>query len=446
MNQSYEKFITFIFILLIFFIISNLILSFYNINRLHDEDYWLMHADKVKIELKNVYIDILEAESSVRGYTITGDNNFIQRYKKTVPSLNGHITKLKNLTSDNPTQQKNISVLKNEIDGRVGYLDQLIKTRQAEGNTFTMPLSIVGKGRATMDKISQMIDTMNFQEDNLLIMREQATIKSYSILYITTLVADILDLLFIVFIFITVRNELERREALERNKDQFIALASHELKTPVTSLKVYTQLLGQEAKKVNYKMGSQLLPKMEVQINKLTNLVNDFLDLSRIQTGKLKYRQEWFSINNLVKDVTESIQQVYHEYKIIIKGTTRKKIYADKERISQVIINLLTNAVKYSPNKKRIIVRLKDMKNAVQVSVQDFGMGIPKKEQVKIFDRFYQAKRKDKNTMTYPGLGIGLFISREIVKKHNGTLRVDSIERKGTTFSLTLPVHPSFGK
>jgi len=217
-----------------------------------------------------------------------------------------------------------------------------------------------------------------------------------------------------------------------RRKDEFISMASHELKTPITSIKAFTQILKgthDETKRIEY------LTKMESQIERLSRLIFDFLDVSKIQEGKLPLQHEQFSLNGTLKEVIENLQMV-NSHQIIQKLDGDVKVLGDPDRIEQVIINLITNAIKYSPNAKKIVVKTIVSQTQVIVEIKDFGVGIAPEHQNKIFNRFYRIHNK----FSAPGLGIGLYISQEIVKRHGGTMWVQSVDGKGSSFFFTLPI------
>lgn len=231
-----------------------------------------------------------------------------------------------------------------------------------------------------------------------------------------------------------VQSQLEKAIAL---RDEFIGLASHELKTPVTSLKVYAQFLEKRFEKNGDERSAQLLTKMVKQIDKLTLLIGDLLDVSKIESGKLVFREKLFSFDKLLSEVIAEVGNISNTHKITQKGSTKEKIYADRERTGQVITNLLTNAIKYSPERTRIIVTVKKTKAHITVSIQDFGIGISKDNQKKLFEIFYRVPGQ--NEATYPGLGIGLYVASEIVKRYKGKMWVKSDTGKGSTFYFTLP-------
>jgi len=157
-----------------------------------------------------------------------------------------------------------------------------------------------------------------------------------------------------------------------------------------------------------------------------------------MQTGQLVYREEHFDLDALVQEIVENIQGTTQTHHLLLEGLTEAEAFGDRDRIGQVLINLLNNAIKYSPQASTVLVRVaKDQNNAL-VSVQDFGIGIAKEHLQKIFERFYQVT--DLEERTYPGLGIGLYISLEIVKRHGGQIWVESKKGEGTTFHFTLPL------
>jgi PAS domain S-box-containing protein len=235
--------------------------------------------------------------------------------------------------------------------------------------------------------------------------------------------------------------DISERKELEQRKDEFIGMASHELKTPVTSLKIFTQMLIKMFEKKNDPQSLLFLRKADDQINKLTKLISDLLDISKMQVGKLQFRNEVFAIDNLIEEIVENSQLSYKQHSIKIIGSTGQTLSADKDRIEQVLINLISNAVKYSPEADQVFVKINcDQNNSIVVSVQDFGIGIDIEDQAKIFDRFFRVSDVEKKNMTFPGFGIGLYIASEIVRHHKGKIWVESIKGQGTTISFSLPI------
>lgn len=224
---------------------------------------------------------------------------------------------------------------------------------------------------------------------------------------------------------------------LVNKKDDFMSIASHELKTPVTSLKAYTQILKLQTAASGDKGKEVMLDKMDAQINKLTLLINDLLDTSKLREGELIYKRQLFNFNETLEEISEDIQRGNPGKKIVVQHNVPVTVMGDKERIGQVISNLLINAIKYGGGSP-VIVYTKVIEKEIICSVKDEGMGIAKEEQDKIFDRFYRVSGE--NLHTYPGLGLGLYISKEIIQRHHGRIWLQSEPGNGTIFYFTLPV------
>lgn len=234
-------------------------------------------------------------------------------------------------------------------------------------------------------------------------------------------------------------DEIEFRKKAERKKDEFISIASHELKTPLTSVKGYVQLLGRSIDKGDIPTVKKHLAKAQVQLEKLNDLIADLLDISKIESGKLKFNKKYFSVDHLLDGVLEVIHQANPEFKIIRKGAASSNIYADEMRIEQVIVNFLTNAIKYSPGTTEIQININTEGNQLYLGVRDFGIGIAPELQKSVFEKFY---RVEETSIHFQGLGIGLYISAEIINRHGGEVGVKSKLGEGSEFYFTLPLDP----
>ncbi len=230
--------------------------------------------------------------------------------------------------------------------------------------------------------------------------------------------------------------DITTRKQLESQKDDFMGIVSHELKTPVTSIKAFTQVLQHRFAKAGDERSAVLLGKMDAQINKLTSLIGDLLDVTKIEAGKLQFNEALFSFDGLVDEVVEEMQRTTQKHTIEKVGVTEKMVCGDKDRIGQVIVNLLANAIKYSPSADKIIITSSAENGYVTLYVQDFGVGIPQERQQQIFERFY---RVDGNE-TIAGIGLGLYISAEIIKRQNGRIWVENTQGEGSTFCFSIPI------
>lgn len=237
-----------------------------------------------------------------------------------------------------------------------------------------------------------------------------------------------------------VTEQVENRKKLEKallHKEEFLSMASHELRTPVTSIKGYAQLLESQLNDLKDFPQAELVSKLDEQIDKLTALIADLFDDTKVKEGKMILHQEYFDFNALVQESINEVQYTAKEHRIMPTFEELPDVYGDRGRIKQVIVNLLTNAVKYSPRAKNINVHTKMDKKETVFSVQDFGIGIPKEDHSKIFTRFYRVQGEKLDT--YPGLGLGLYIAADIIERHGGRIKVKSDQGKGSVFSVSLP-------
>ncbi|WP_201376867.1 PAS domain S-box protein [Ktedonobacter robiniae] len=225
------------------------------------------------------------------------------------------------------------------------------------------------------------------------------------------------------------------RKELEQRKDDFISMASHELRNPLTALKLHTTLLHRQLTKQG--LQASALSSMQTQINKLTRLVEDLLDVSKIQAGRLEYRQESVDLDALLREIVDTMQQTNPSHTILVRGTVQAILLGDQDRLGQVFTNLLSNAIKYAPGAETVEVDLSASEETITIRIRDHGLGIPREQRDKIFDRFYRVT--DPKQKAIPGLGMGLYIVAEIVKHHGGTITVESEPGKGSTFQVTLP-------
>ncbi len=247
-----------------------------------------------------------------------------------------------------------------------------------------------------------------------------------------------------IYSWLTSSTEIQKLKDDEKRKESFLKLVSHELKTPVTSIKGYIQLL-QSILPENVETDSKNIPvkpylhRIESQIERLIRLISEMLDLSRIEQNELILELSDFQLNEQIETVVEDLSFSYREMQIDINHMDQISVNADRERIGQVITNLITNAVKYSPDAKKVSIRIfKTDENQAAVSVKDYGIGIALQEQQQIFKRFYRVSgNKDE---TYEGFGIGLYLSNEIIEKHQGKIVVKSEPGKGSEFTFILPL------
>ncbi len=227
-------------------------------------------------------------------------------------------------------------------------------------------------------------------------------------------------------------NELRR---LMRQKDEFISVASHELKTPVTSIKAILQVLHRM--QVPDARVTDFIERAGRQVLRLSSLVNDLLDVSALEAGKANFSFAEFDFDEMIAEAVQEHLQIQHTHQIIVVNNDKAKIKGDRNRLEQVVSNLLSNAIKYSPKANKVQIESTFTEGAIKVTVEDFGIGIPEDKLDKVFERFYRVEKESRN---YQGMGLGLHISSEIIKRHNGTIKAERKPKGGSIFWFEVPV------
>ncbi len=224
----------------------------------------------------------------------------------------------------------------------------------------------------------------------------------------------------------------------ELRKNDFIGMVSHELKTPLTSLSGYTQMLQAKALKSEDRFTAVTLDKVINQVKKMSTLINGFLNVSRLEAGKIHLHKQNFDVNEVIKEVMDDTRLSNDSHEIHFQSDGKVEIYADRDKIGNVISNLLSNAIKYSPKGKQIHINCIVLNNRLKISVTDEGMGIKQHDRERLFDRYYRVENK--HTQLIAGFGIGLYLCAEIIRRHEGEIGVDSETGKGSTFWFALPL------
>jgi signal transduction histidine kinase/FixJ family two-component response regulator len=229
--------------------------------------------------------------------------------------------------------------------------------------------------------------------------------------------------------------DIEDQKLASKRKDEFISVASHELKTPLSSMKGYIQLLERALQPGQ--PGHLYVKRSLVQINKLDTLIADLLDISKMESGKLKLDMDDFNFEEMLSNAIETIGQTFSDFTIERKGKSDVMVRGDQVRLEQVVLNYLSNAIKYSPELKKVIVHTQTTpNNMLELRVQDFGIGIAKEDQPFVFDKFYRTVQSSNH---FQGLGLGLYICADILQRHGAQYGVHSEPGKGSEFYFKIP-------
>jgi PAS domain S-box-containing protein len=222
-------------------------------------------------------------------------------------------------------------------------------------------------------------------------------------------------------------------QSLSAKKDEFIGFASHELRTPLTTITGYLQMVEESPDIIRH-----VTPKLKKQVARLVAIISDLLDISKIQAGKFELNQTTISLRSIIKESVDSARQLSTTHEIEYKIPNEELfLYVDATKINQVLLNILSNAIKYSPNNKEIELNAERFGDEVEISISDHGRGIPKEHLDQVFTQFY---RVAPNNNQIEGLGLGLYLCKEYVEAHHGKIWAESEVGKGTTMHITLPI------
>jgi signal transduction histidine kinase len=237
---------------------------------------------------------------------------------------------------------------------------------------------------------------------------------------------------------IKIARDLTDKKLIEQHKDEFIGVASHELKTPVTTIKTYSELLEERLKGSSDINTATLVSKLNIQVACLTNLVTDLLDVTKISEGQLQVNKEEFSLNELIEKCLEEVRLTNPDREFVYRPGNNIIVFSDRSRIEQVIVNFLSNSIKYSSGKGKIIISTVSDTKKITICITDFGIGMSEETKQKAFERFYRSG--DFKNEALPGLGLGLFIASSIVHKLGGDIWVESEQGKGASFYFSIPI------
>jgi len=241
---------------------------------------------------------------------------------------------------------------------------------------------------------------------------------------------------------LVILHDITREKEIERMKSEFVSLAAHQLRTPLSAIKwTLKMMLDGDIGEITEEQ-REYLEKSYVSNERMINLINDLLNVSRIEEGRYLYRPDYVQFEDLIISVIDSYQRELEAKKIKFKFEKPKKkiskLKMDAEKMRLAVTNLLDNAIRYTSLKGEVVVSLREVDDKIQFSIKDSGIGIPKNQQKRVFGKFFRAANAMKKETE--GSGLGLFIVKNIIEAHKGMIWFESEERKGTTFYFSLPL------
>jgi signal transduction histidine kinase len=452
------RWLTVVFALLLFAIIANGLLALYSLNTLVTSEGVVSHSHAVLSQVHLVETRLVDAESAMRGYLLTGDTAYLTPYAMARSTLAEEVARLKSLTAGDAAQQRRIAALTPMIAPLLDEWQRAVNLRAGQRNDEAIAAMRDDKVQRTMGSIRGLLAEMDGMEERLLDGRLRAANGSVREAQITMLVATIADVALLVALFVLVWRAFAARERHLREeqsarataetavalRDEFLSIASHELRTPVAVLLGNTQLLervlsGRVRQDTRVR---QSFAAIERQLTRIQALIATMLDVSRIERGHLKIEHDPLDLIALVQAVVEEVRTTTqaHPIELIIPADPPLSIfvYGDALRLEQVMFNLLQNAIKYSPDGGPIQVTIARAEDWASVAVTDHGLGIAAEALPHLFERFYRAPAVRSEHIS--GMGIGLYIVHEIVTLHGGDVSVASEQGAGTTVTLRLPL------
>ena len=404
-----------------------------------EDSRWVSHSHELIHLLDRLSFQIAQSEDAARGYVITQDASFLTSYRQLRDGLPSLLAELRRDTTDNSQEQQSIARLQSVIEQRFALLDQGLAVRQTQGIAGSVRFGQEHHTKELSQQIAGEIQQMKDLENRLLSERDLRENQSARRADAVVIAAVLLAMIAVAFSVILVFRDLRRRQEVERMKAEFVSIVSHELRTPLTSIRGSLGLLGSGLLGASSAKSGQMLEIAIRNTDRLIRLLNDVLEIEKLQSGKFRLRRVSCDAGELMKQAAEEMSALAHGQGVHLRVTpVSARIVADPDRLLQCLTNLLSNAIKFSDSGSEVRLTARAVVPNLRFEVRDCGRGIPREKLQSIFEPFQQVDTSDSRLRG--GTGLGLPICREIVRQHGGTLGVDSELEKGSAFHFTIPL------
>lgn len=439
--------------------------SYRTLTKLRQANAWVDHTRQVKNSLNLVVLQLTEAETGQRGYLLTQNRRYLDQYQVVARQIALELEKLRQLTTDNPLQQRRIDNLQPLVDAKLSEMQETINLRQTKGYEAARSIVLSERGKLLFDSIKQITNDMEATEDSLL---AQRTVREQQIAQVTTIIillGSVLAAILVALAAFTLNRDIGKRlqveeelrnlndqleervkqrteqlESVNRAKDEFLSILSHELRTPLNAILGWARLL--RSNRLPASKAEEALDVIERNAKSQAQLIEDILDISRVIQGKLRLNVRSIQPIEAVEAAIDAVRPAAEARSIRLQTTldpAAGPISGDPDRLQQVVWNLLSNAIKFTPKGGRVQLRLERVNSHIEITVSDTGRGISADFLPYVFDRFRQSDSS--STRTQGGLGLGLAIVRQLVELHGGDVRASSPgEGQGATFTVILPL------
>lgn len=439
---------------------GNGIRTYQGVNSIVTFEHEVTHTQSVLTHLESVLTTVDDAETSQRGYILTRKPSYLQPYQTSRTQIGSQEGILQSLIAGEPSQGKNMAMLLQLINTKFVELQATITLEQQGQTQQAQTIVLSGQGKQVMDTIRQLITQMETSERAILAAQNsdvqtqlQKTLESgffVTLMSITVLIiASSLSIRairqrehLVVQQGLMIESEQLARQQAEQavqTRDQFLSIAAHEIRTPLTTLIGGWQMLrwrSEHHPAADRREDEEIISEQMDRLRELTDLV---FDISRLDTGKLTIQHDTIDVALLTKKIAKGVQFVTEHHTLVVEtAETPLLVRGDALRLEQVLNNLIQNAIKYSPHGGTITVQAVHEEDEAQIRVSDEGMGIPASDIPHLFERFYRASNAD--PLHINGLGIGLYVSNEIILQHEGRIQILSEEGRGSRFSIHLPL------
>ena len=434
--------------------------------RWREDVEWIAHSKDVISGLDRAMQYVEDSETGQRGFLLTGKDEYLEDYRRGLEGTSSNFKNLEELTASNPDEQRQLETIRQELAVKFAELATTISLRQREGLDAAQKLVMSDRGKEAMDRIRQTVGEMQQVEYDLLARRLSSQQQVSRIAQWCVALGGALALLLGWIALGSVERSLGSRdrahallehsehqlreqarlleirnaEIIEatQHKSEFLANMSHEMRTPLNTVLGFSEVLSEELEGALNDKQKRFATLIHRDAMHLLNLVNDILDLSKIEAGRLDLEREPFEVLPAVEEVLSSIRPrgVSKSIDIECQAQPSLAMQADRVRFKQVMYNLLSNAVKFTPEGGHVRIGAQQKDGFVEISVADTGVGIAKTEQEAIFDPFYQAAR---TKLVHEGTGLGLAITKRLVEQHGGRIWLQSAPGQGSRFTFTLP-------
>jgi signal transduction histidine kinase len=422
-------------------------ISYQSLIQIQNDFNWVTSTRDVLLNLSYFFSSLKDAEMGQRGFLLTGQERYLEPYKYVEKGVKSHFESLRIIAADNIAQQTRIDMCEKLVTKKLQELQKLITLQKDKGPEAAKDMILTGTGKQIMEEIQALVQEMDKEERALLDQRSKsiavrikldAAVKTAAIIIL--LISAILIISRISYLFRIYKKAMAKQMELVDMKSDFVSNVSHELRTPLKAIRESISIvLDESAGHVNDEQ-KKFLTVSKRNVDRLAKLINDVLDFQKLGAGKTKLDARNNNMNEVVKEVYELMLQPAKKkgLSFTMKPDSQlPKIKFDRDKIIQVLTNIVNNAIKFT-EKGAVTITTSMEGNALYVSVQDAGPGIAEKDLSKIFNRFEQASRAKHKKVN--GVGLGLAISKDIIRLHKGKIRAESEFGKGATVWFSLPI------